>query len=149
MVWGCISWYGKGELEGIETTLDSERYCEVLEGTLLPFAAETFGERWTLQHDGASVHRSKHTVGFLETKGVDVLPWPAKSPDLNIIENVWGMLARAVYKDGRQFKDREELGHVIVDCWEALGEDYIRNLYKSIPSRLLAVIEKCGGPTKY
>jgi len=58
-----------------------------------------------LQHDGTSVHGSNYTKDFLDEKGIDVLPWPTKSPDLNIIENVWGMLKRAVYKEGRQFKD--------------------------------------------
>lgn len=30
------------------------------------------------------------------------MEWPAKSPDINIIENIWGRLARDVYKQGCQ-----------------------------------------------
>jgi len=40
MVRGAISFYGKGKLEGISTSLDSKGYVEILRDTLLLFAAE-------------------------------------------------------------------------------------------------------------
>lgn len=40
---------------------------------------------------------------------MDVLEWPVKSLDLNIIDNVCGQLARTVYEDGRQDETVAEL----------------------------------------
>ncbi|KAG3095181.1 hypothetical protein PI125_g16317 [Phytophthora idaei] len=44
------------------------------------------------------------------------MEWPAKSPDLNPIENMWGVLARAVYANGRQFETRGSLISTIKRC---------------------------------
>jgi len=77
MVWGAISYYGLCDLMDIKVTLDSKGYCEVLEECLLPFVAETTGENWQLQQDGASVHRSKLTMEWLKEKNVSILSWPA------------------------------------------------------------------------
>jgi len=53
MVWGAISLHGPVDIIEIKTTTDAKGYCEILEECLLPFAAETMGENWRLQHDGA------------------------------------------------------------------------------------------------
>ena len=42
-----------------------------------------------------------------------MLDWPARSPDLNIIENVWGILARDVYENARQFDNVKLLREAI------------------------------------
>lgn len=149
MVWGAISYKGTIGLNGIEGTMDSKYYCNVLEEGLLPAANEAFGDVWTLMHDGASVHRSKHTQDWLDSNDIHVLDWPAKSPDLNLIENCWGQLARSVYKDGRQFEDVDDLGDAVQQAWLNIDVQYIKKLYKSLPNRLISVVDKKGGHTDY
>jgi len=129
--------------------MDSREYCNVLKDRLLPFAADNLGERWTFEQDGASVHRSKYTTEWLKDKKVDTLAWQANSPDLIIIENVWGIMSRRVYGNARLFDNLDELCEVMVSVWDSIWEEYIQNLFKSIPPRLVQVTEKKGDPTDY
>ena len=48
--------------------------------------------------------------------------------------------------------DPVEFKEVLTDIWwdeELIPQDYIRNLYHSMPNRLLKVIERGGKMTKY
>ena len=63
-------------------------------------------------HDNAPSHAVKLTSDFLATasfKCDKLMTWPAYSPDLNPIKNMWAMLKRRIYESGRQFSSKEEL----------------------------------------
>ena len=117
MIWGAISYKVMKGFDGVPDNMDSRKYCQMLGESLLPYAAQALGENWTLMHEGASVHRSKYTTKWLEDREVNVLDWAAKSPDLNIIENAWGLLARRVYADGKQYTNVRDLASAVVTEW--------------------------------
>lgn len=149
MIWGAISYHGTMSMVGVEGNMDSKYYCEVLEQALLPDATQRYGDIWTFVQDNASIHSSNYSKSWLEANDVHVLQWPAKSPDLNIIENVWGTMARKVYAHGRQYSNVGELSDAIQIAWDNMPNAYIKTLYTSIPRRLISVIRKNGKNTDY
>ena len=50
----------------------------------------------TFQQDNARPHVARTALTFLATEHVRLLPWPARSPELSPIENVWSMVADRV-----------------------------------------------------
>jgi transposase len=56
--------------------------------------------RAILMEDNASVHTAHLTQSYHTYFGVIRMEWPANSPDLNPIENVWRLLK---YRVGRRF----------------------------------------------
>ncbi|CDF40241.1 unnamed protein product [Chondrus crispus] len=151
MMWGAISMYGVPPLIFMDGRQDFTKYCEVLRDGLLPLAAEVFGEgqNWSFQQDNAPIHTSHLTKQCLAERSITTLPWPAKSPDINIIENVWGVMARTVYARGKQFDNIEDLKVAIEEAWATVGSDPLLRLHKSLPRRMNAVMDARGDATKY
>ena len=50
---------------------------------------QNFGPDLTFQHDNARPHTALVTANFLAQNNVNVLPWPALSPDMNPVEHIW------------------------------------------------------------
>jgi hypothetical protein len=87
---------------------------------------------------------------WLRKRNVEVLPWPALSPDLNPIENLWGTLSRAVYDNGRkQYGTVQELRAAIESKWAAIELASLETLIESMPHRIYEVIRNGGGSTSY
>lgn len=80
--------------------------------------------------------------------GIKSLDWPGNSPDLNPIENVWGLMSSKIGK--RKPKTMVELMKTIEKVWfEDITEEYLKALYDSMPNRVKCVIKAKGGTTKY
>lgn len=124
MVWAAIGNYGRSNIKFIATGMNAARYINILEEQLPQYASTI-------------VHTVKLVKQYFRDQNIQVLPWPARSPDLNIIENVWGMFARAVYANGKQFSTVDELKASVEEQWMKINQKEIKKLYKSVPQRLI------------
>ena len=77
------------------------------------------------------------------------MDWPACSPDLNPIENVWGILSHAVYRGGRQFESTSELRTEILLQWKKIEISAAKKLVDTMKKRCLEVNKREGGTCSY
>ena len=86
---------------------------------------------------------------YIDIQNIEVIDWPVCSSDQNPMENIWGILARRVYAQNRQYKDVFELKEAIIDEWRAISKDMRTKLVQSMPDRIFELIQNKAGPTHY
>ncbi len=144
MIWGAMSSTGVGPLCFLKTNVTAPVYQENLEHFKLPSADQLFKDAdFIFQQDLAPAHTAKSTKSCLNYHGVGVLDWSANSPDLNPIENLWGIVKR------KTRNKRHELKATVKETWASIPPQQCHKLITSIPRRIEAVIKAKGAPTKY
>lgn len=115
------------------------------------YCAKMVGDDFVWQQDLCSTHVSNFSIAKFAELVFDLLPWPSRSPDLNIIENCWSMIAQRVY-------DRGQLSNVN-ELWKAIDSSVtdiyvnfrhqLEALYSSMQGRLLQCIQLKGDLTNH
>ena len=134
MVWGAISFAGKSELLVLHGHVNSEVYQETLKRGLLPFMRTHHPNGSTFMQDNAPVHTSRATKAFLDEKRVQTLDWPANSPDLNPIENLWALMKKRL--TDMVIKTPVELEAALRRIWREIPLETVQSLINSRPPAL-------------
>ncbi len=148
MVWGCMSACGMGSLHIWKGTINAERYIQVLEQHMLPSRRRLFqGRPCIFQHDNARPHTASITTSWLRRRRIWVLKWPACSPDLSPIENIWRIIKRKMRQ--RRPKTVEQLEACIRQEWDNIPIPKLEQLVSSVPRRWQTVIKRRGDATQW
>ena len=129
--------------------MNSTDYIEVLKSCLIPFKAKYRRKKFVFQQDNASIHTSSATKSWFNERKIELLWWPARSPDLNPVENIWGIIVRQIYANKKQYNSIGKLKVAVSEAWEDFEMEISKNLVGSMPKRIFQVIERAGGPTDY
>ncbi len=139
---------GVGPLCFLKSTINAAIYKEILEHCMLPSANKLYGEAdFISQQDLAPAHTAKGDKSWFNDHGVTVLDWPANLPDLNPIENIYGIVKRKM-RDTRP-NNAGDLKAAIKVTWASITPEQCHRLITSMPRRIDAVIHAKGVPPKY
>jgi len=144
MIWAGFSSEGKTTIAFCDKRLDSIKYQQILEEHFLPFWLHPDRNVYYFQQDNARIHTSASSQQWFDENAIPVMDWPACSPDLNPMENLWGIITRKVYEAGKHFGSIQDLRSAIIREWEAISDSVLRNLANSMSNRIGQLILRHG-----
>ncbi|GFX28441.1 transposable element Tcb2 transposase [Trichonephila clavipes] len=136
MVWAGIMINGRTRLHVVENgTMTGHRYIDEV---LLPHVRlfrGAVGEKFVFMDDNATCHRTLAVQDCLDSEGIQRLVWPARSPDLNPIENVWDALGRQVAGRNYPPTNKNTLIRALTEEWEKLPQQLLYNVVQSMTGK--------------
>lgn len=151
MIWGCFTWWHIGPLFRISGIMNKEIYLHILNSQLPDFVDECAypAEEIIFQQDGDPKHTAKIVQEWLQNQSFKTFKWPAQSPDLNPIENLWAYVKQQLAKYRNPPSNMDELWSRVQTEWRNIPHSIIENLVESMPRRIKSVIKNKGLWTKY
>ncbi|GFW64120.1 transposable element Tcb2 transposase [Trichonephila clavipes] len=90
------------------------------------------GDKFVFMDDNATCHRTLAVQDCLDSEGIQRLEWPARSPDLNPIENVWDALGRKVAGRNYPPTNKNTLIRELTEEWDKLPQQLLDNVVQRI-----------------
>ncbi|GFS54925.1 transposable element Tcb2 transposase [Trichonephila clavipes] len=150
MVWAGIMINGRTRLHVVANgTMTGQRYIDEV---LLPHVRlfrGAVGDKFVFMDDNATYHRTFSVQDCLDSEGIQRLVWPACSPDLNPIENVWDSLGRQVAGRNYPPTNKNTLIRALTEEWDKLPQQLLDNVVQSIVRRVECCITLHGRHIPY
>lgn len=128
-VWGAISFEHRSTLDFLADTLTARRYVKlILKHFALPFARRV--SKALFQQVNARPHAALITKQCPQT--VNIVSYPALSPDLSITEHVKATLGRQLHYHPQSARTLDELWEQVQASWSAISQKAFLHLYDTM-----------------
>ncbi len=108
-----------------------------------PFA-DAVGPDFTLMQDNAQAHTARIVIMCLDQEGIDVMDWPARSPDLDPIDHPWDMLQRRASHRPNRSQTIQTPTEALMEEWNTIDQGFSRRLIRNMPRRCWECIQAQG-----
>ena len=149
MVWGGIYLHGRTPLHLVQGNLNAVRYRDEIVQPLIMPTLQAMGPGAILQDDNATPHRARVVQDFMRQHHIHRMDWPARSPDLAPIENVWDLLGRRVRQNHPPAANVAQLFQLLQQEWQAIPQQTLVNVVQSMRRRCVECVAVQGGHTHY
>ena len=122
---------------------------QILRNHMLPWATRVFGHNFVYVQDNAPPHTARDSVAFLDQQDVEVMDWPARSPDMNPIDHVWDQMSVWIWDMDDPPSTVAELNNAVCQAWAAVWPGRLRTLVESMPHPVRALLVARGRHTRY
>lgn len=143
MFWASVSSAGKASIITVEGSLNSESYKIIVDDWVIPALRWLNWPDVRFMQDNAPCHKSRTIMNHLSEKGVNALDWPPYSPDLNPIENLFGIL-KSKLSSMKPVSHLDQLEIDVLACWDSIPNEIIYNLCSSFKRRLVMCLHLNG-----
>ncbi|GFX71997.1 transposable element Tcb2 transposase [Trichonephila clavipes] len=150
MVWAGIMINGRTRLHVVANgTMTGQRYIDEVLFPHVRLFRGAVGDKFVFMDDNATCHRKLAVQDCLDSEGIQRLVWPARSPDLNRIENVWDALGRQVAGRNYPPTNKNTLIRALTEEWDKLPQQLLDNVVQSMVRRVECCITLHGGHIPY
>lgn len=104
---------------------------------------------WLFLQDDASIHMARHKKAWYREVNIKVMDSLAKSSHIDLIENLWGVLAPPVHANAWQFSTLQEVRAQIVLEWSQISEDLLRSFLICRSVALVYSLARQGAKVDY
>ncbi|GFT80360.1 transposable element Tcb2 transposase [Trichonephila clavipes] len=132
MVWAGIMINGHTRLHVVANgTMTGQRYIDEVLLTHVRLFRGAVGDKFVFMDDNATCHRTLAVQVCLDSEGIQRLVWPARSPDLIPIENVWDAMERQVAGRNYPPTNKNTLTRALTEEWDKLPQQQLNNVVQS------------------
>ncbi|GFU23455.1 gastric intrinsic factor [Trichonephila clavipes] len=125
-MWAGIMINGRPRLHVVANgTMTGQRYIDEVLFPHVRLFRGAVGDKFIFMDDNATCHRTLAVQDCLDSEGIQRLVWPARSPDLNPIENVWDALGRQVAGRNYPPTNKNTLIRALTEEWDKLPQQLL------------------------
>lgn len=146
----CLN--GVGKLYFYEKSMTGDKMIDIIKENVIPETTRLFGEnfQWMILHDNDKKWRNYKVRDYTFNQciiQVNDSIWPAYSPDLNPIENLWAELSRKVF--AKHPSTVQLLKQYTIEEWAKIPQTLIADLVNSMVKRAELCIAAGGAKIHY